>query len=91
MHINRLSVPSYTNFRSIEETKRSESTNTTMSPMIEKEVEKRDFKSKYGYSWKTMSAVAGAGALILLAVLNRKSIAKVLKKADANLESVKKN
>lgn len=79
MEVRSITPAVYTNFRSVEQVKRSEPpTLTTESPLIENRVEKENLKSKNNR--KTVSAVIGAGALILIGILKRNAISDMLGK-----------
>lgn len=77
MNIQRISgfQPNYT---SVEQVKRGEPVKEpnipTGSDLIEQKIEKQAWKDKFKYDWKTVSAVTGGVALVLLAVLNRRAI-----------------
>lgn len=81
MEIRSITPAVHTNFRSVEQVKRSEPTTlTTESPLIENRVEKENLRSKFKYNWKTISAITGAGALILVGILKRNAISDMLGK-----------
>lgn len=81
MHIESIMPIKNTGFTSIEQVKRSEpAVIVTDSPMIDYQVEKENLKSKIKYNWKTISAVTGATALVLLGILKRHSISKFFSK-----------
>ncbi|MCR5266064.1 MAG: hypothetical protein K6E29_05660 [Cyanobacteria bacterium RUI128] len=77
MNIQRISgfQPNYT---SVEQVKRGEPVKEpnvpTGSDLIEQKIEKQAWKDKYKYDWKTISAITGGVALVLLAVLGRHKI-----------------
>ena len=79
MEIRSITPAMHTNFRSIEQVKRGEpATLTTEAPLIENRVEKENLKSKFKYNWKTISAVTGAAALILVEILERNAISDMI-------------
>ena len=77
MYIQNISgfQPSY---KSVEQIKRGEPVKEpnipTGSELIEHKLEKQAWKDKFKYDWKTISAITGAAALVLVAVLNRHAI-----------------
>ena len=81
MKIRSITPAAHTNFSSVEQVKRSEPTTlTTESPLIENRVEKENLKSKFKYNWKTISAVTGAGILVLVGIMKRNAISDMLGK-----------
>lgn len=81
-------------YTGIEQTKRGEPVKepnmAKASDLIEHKIEKQEWKDKFKYDWKTISAITGGVALILLGVMKRHAIKGLVNKVFKS-DPVKKN